>query len=183
MSDNEARPAPSADSPGFKSLGVARHGDIEFELTVVCFGLVDEPEIGWVWLGSKKLGYLGGFREAGFDLTFRTHGGTPVDRALTWPQEADVKMFGQFRELWRAAYEGHESLGEFQLFGATYRAWRNMDVPTTVRFARDGIEIGKLTDVGSYPQLKLYREEWPKYRRNAMRFKLLDMLAAQKHSS
>jgi hypothetical protein len=73
-------------------------------------------------------------------------------------------------------------LDEFRLFGTTYTAWRNLDVPTTIRFARDGAEIGKLTDIGSYPQLRLHREEWPVYRRNAMRFKLLELLAAQKRS-
>ena len=184
MSDNEAKPASSADAVGYKSLGVASYGDIEFELTVMCFGAYEKPDIGWVWLGGKKLGYLGGLTKSGSDLRFRTHGGAPVDRALTWPEESDTVMFEQFRELWTAAYgdDGHEPLGEFDFFGTSYTAWRNQDTPSTIRFAAGGQEVGKLVGIGSHPRLILHRDEWPVYRRNVMRFKLLDLLAAKDHS-
>lgn len=75
-----------------------------------------------------------------------------------------------------------EPLGGFELFGMTFTAWRDLDLPTTIRFASDGTEIGKLVDIGSYPRLRLHRVEWAPYRRNTMRFKLLDLLAAKNRS-
>jgi hypothetical protein len=186
--------APSLPPLQQKPIGEVRHGNRVFTLKVTRFDGYERlrPIIAWVWHDGTSLGYIGGLTSDEGDLTLCTQSSAPVDRALIWPEEDDVTMFARFRALWAAAGYGGKPcpesddgviwLGEFQLFGTTYTAWRNMDVPTTIRFARGGTEIGKLIDVGSYPQLKLHLEKWPVYRRHEMRFKLLALLAAQEHS-